>query len=97
MTRKLYFEPRRNHLGRIVYIKGDQTNAERLIDLNFKATLNDMPYGNSYRITGNGRLVKKAEGEDVERRGWHNNNRRPPPIEVMQHSSERDDSTANVS
>ena len=65
--------------------------------LNFKTILNEMPNGNSYRVTGNGRLVKKAEGENVERRGWHNNNRRPPPNEAMQHSPERHDSTASTS
>ena len=64
-------ELRKPRKFRNVYIRGAQTHTERLIDLNFKAILNKMPNGNSYRITGNGRLVKKAEGGDVERRGWH--------------------------
>ena len=90
-------ELRKTRKFRHVYIKGAQTHAERLIDLNFKIILNEMPKGDSYRVTGNGRLVKKAEGENVERRGWHNNNRRPPPNEAMQHSPERHDSTASTS
>ena len=92
MTRKLYFEPRRKTRKFCnVCIRGAQTHTERLIDLNFKAILSEMPNGNSYRMTGNSRLVKKAEGGDVGRRGWHNNNRRPPANEAMQHSPKSHD------
>ena len=38
-------------------MRGAQTHAERLKELNFKAILHDIPAGNRYRITGSGRLV----------------------------------------
>ena len=46
-----------------VYMRGAQTHAERLNELNFKAILHDIPGGNRYRITGSGRLVYKDQGE----------------------------------
>ena len=44
-----------------VYIRSSQTHAERLIQLNFKTILNEMPNGGEYRVTGNGRLVRKQQ------------------------------------
>ena len=46
-----------------VYMRGAQTHAERLNELNFKTILHDIPGGNRYRITGGGRLVYKDQGE----------------------------------
>ena len=46
-----------------VYMRGTQTHAERLNELNFKATLHKISGGNRYRITGSGRLVYKDQGE----------------------------------
>ena len=42
-----------NHKG--VFIRSAQTHAERLIQLNFKTILNELPNGQKYYVTGNGR------------------------------------------
>ena len=44
-----------------IYLKGAQSHAERLIDLNFKTILKEIPDGNKYRVTGNGRIVRKDD------------------------------------
>ena len=46
-----------NHKG--VFIRSSQTHAERLIQLNFKTILNELPNGQKYYVTGNGRLVRQ--------------------------------------
>ena len=46
-----------------VYIKSSQTHAERLIELNFKTILGEIENGDSYRVTGNGRLIKRSEND----------------------------------
>lgn len=38
-----------------------KSHEERLIELNFKSILNDMPNGKHFRSTGSGRLVDKRE------------------------------------
>ena len=45
-----------------VYLRSSQTHTERLMHLNFKQLLQEVPNGNHYRITGSGRLVKQTEG-----------------------------------
>ena len=40
-----------------VFIARMRSHEERLIELNFKAILKDMPNGDQYRMTGSGRLV----------------------------------------
>ena len=45
-----------------VYIQSAKSHAERLIDLNFRTLLREIPKGKDFYITGNGRLVKR----DVE-------------------------------
>ncbi len=47
---------------RRTYLRSSKSHVERLVDLNFRTILQEMPGGNQYRITGNGRLVKKTEG-----------------------------------
>ena len=42
-----------------VFIQSSRTHVERLLELNVKAVLNELPNGNTYRVTANGRLVKK--------------------------------------
>ena len=42
-----------------VYIHSAQTHAERLIDLNFKTILGELANGGEYRVTGNGRVIRK--------------------------------------
>ena len=40
-----------------VYLRSSQTHAERLIHLNFRKVLEELPNGNEFRMTGNGRLT----------------------------------------
>jgi exonuclease VII small subunit len=47
-----------------VYIRTSKSHLERLYELNFKNLLRGMPNGNDYRITGNGRLVKRNDQQD---------------------------------
>ena len=44
-----------------VYVHSAQTHEERMMRLNMQTLLKDLPHGDQYRFTGNGRLVKKAE------------------------------------
>ena len=60
-----------------MYLKGAQTHAERLNDLNFKTLLNEMPGGNQYRATGNGRLIEKNDNMDFEDGDMGGSGRRP--------------------
>ena len=43
---------------RHVYIRGALSHAEHLIELNFKTILRELPHGDYYRVTGNGRVVR---------------------------------------
>ena len=43
-----------------VYLRSSQTHAERLIHLNFRKLLEELPNGNEFRMTGNGRLIKQS-------------------------------------
>ena len=47
-----------NRHGRI-YIRGAQTHVEHLIDSNFKTLLNELQNGRNYRITGNGKVIRR--------------------------------------
>ena len=42
-----------------VYIRGSKTHTERILELNAKTLLSELPNGNQYRVTANGRIVKK--------------------------------------
>ena len=42
-----------------VFLKSSQSHIERLIELNFKTILSEIPNGGHYRVTGCGRIVKK--------------------------------------
>lgn len=42
-----------------VYIFGSKTHTERILELNAKTLLSQIPNGNQFRVTGNGRIVKK--------------------------------------
>ena len=55
-----------------VFIRSSQSHTERLIELNFKTLLQEIPNGGQYRVTGNGRLVNKQNNEE-NRKGtiWH--------------------------
>ena len=91
-------ELRNTRKFRNVYIRGAQTHAERLIDLNFKAILEELPNGNFYRVTGNGKVVRKErEVGRVERRRWNYDNSRGPgqAEQTGQHSSDPRDSDSS--
>lgn len=45
---------------RSVFIRSSKSHAERLIELNAKTILSQIPSGNLFRITSNGRIVKKS-------------------------------------
>ena len=50
---------------RNVYIRGSKTHVERLVELNFRTLLDDIPNGhNKYTMTANGRLVKRNTDDD---------------------------------
>ena len=44
-----------------VYVRSSKSHLERLMDINFRTVLSEIPQGKSYRITGNGRIVKSED------------------------------------
>ena len=42
-----------------VYLRSSKTHTERILELNAKTLLSQLPNGNQYRVTANGRIVKK--------------------------------------
>lgn len=59
-----------------VFIRGSQTHVERLIDLNFKTLLGEIPGGRKYRVTGSGRVVLKDNMDGADNRQDQGDNRR---------------------
>ena len=59
-----------------VYIRTSKSHLERLIDLNFRTLLQELPNGPAYRVTGSGRVIKVDQNRD--RRNL-NRNRHPAP------------------
>lgn len=49
-----------------VFIRSSKSHTERLIELNARTLLNEIPNGNHFRITSNGRIVKKRPESDRE-------------------------------
>ena len=43
-----------------VFLRSSKTHTERLIELNARTILHELPQGNQFRITSNGRIVKKT-------------------------------------
>ena len=68
-----------------VYIHSAKSHAERLIELNFRTLLREIPKGKDFYMTGNGRLVKRDGGERNGRGGAERSGRAeleaPPPTE----------------
>ena len=48
-----------------VYIRSAQTHEERLMRQNLQTLMRDIPNGNDYRFTGNGRLIRKTEASQA--------------------------------
>ena len=42
-----------------VYLRSSKTHTECLLEFNAKSLLSEIPNGNTYRVTANGRIVKK--------------------------------------
>lgn len=42
-------------------IRGSKSHTERILELNTQTLLNELPNGNQFRITSNGRIVKKTQ------------------------------------
>lgn len=51
-----------------VFLRSSQSHAERLIQLNFRTILNELPNGGQFRVTGNGKLVR-ALSQDGQQNG----------------------------
>lgn len=49
---------------RNVFLRGSKSHTERLIELNARTLLSEIPHGHQYRITSNGRIVKKTPNID---------------------------------
>ncbi|VDI40881.1 Hypothetical predicted protein [Mytilus galloprovincialis] len=50
-----------------VFIQGAKSRIERLIENNVRAILRELPQGNQFRLTGNGRILRKTQNnEDSE-------------------------------
>lgn len=43
-----------------VFLRGSKTHTERLLELNARTLLNELLHGKDFRITSNGRIVKKT-------------------------------------
>ena len=57
------------------YLRSSQSHCERLLNLNMRTILDELPEGNQYRITGNGRIVRKDIPNDMNRNIQVNNPR----------------------
>ncbi len=49
-----------------VYLRRSMDHTERLLHQNFYQLLKELPNGNHYRITGNGKLVAKSDEDDAD-------------------------------
>ncbi|CAC5399192.1 unnamed protein product [Mytilus coruscus] len=47
-----------------VFIQGAKSHIERLLEKNARTILRELPQGKSYRISGNGRILKKSTDND---------------------------------
>ena len=48
-----------------VYIHSAKSHTERLVSLNFRTLLNELPFGKEYFLTGSGRLMRRDQLETV--------------------------------
>ena len=64
-----------------VYIHNAKSHAERLIEINFRTLLKELPCGRDYFFTGSGRLSRRAqteaEGSETDRRSYPREARSP--------------------
>lgn len=57
-----------------VFLRGSKSHTDRILDINAQTLLNELPNGNQFRITSNGRIVKKSQ-ETSQQRAPRNKNR----------------------
>ena len=55
---------KRTHDFKNVYLRSSKNHTERILELNAKTLLSQLPNGNQYRVTANGRIVKKDNRND---------------------------------
>ena len=60
---------RDNDMFSRVFIHAAKSHTERLINLNFRTLLNELPCGKDYFLTGNGRLVKRDQEQNPRPNG----------------------------
>ena len=46
-----------------VYLRSSRSHTERILELNAKTLLSELPNGNLFRVTANGRIVKKDNSD----------------------------------
>lgn len=60
-----------------VYLRSSKSHTERILELNAKTLLSELPNGNQFRVTANGRIVKKdnsnTDGNPIPRRSSSGN------------------------
>ncbi len=56
---------RDNETFKNVYINSAKTHAERLIDLNFRTLLKELPLGKEFILARNGRLLRRTQTDDA--------------------------------
>ena len=48
-----------------IFLRSSKSHTERLIELNARTLLNQIPQGNQFRITSNGRIIKKTHTDQI--------------------------------
>ena len=75
-----------------VFLRGSKTHTQRVLELNARTLLDQMPNGNEFRITSSGRIVKKNKCDDGDRgrsRDQQNNQPRGSRERVMEKNDEQ--------
>ena len=75
------------------FLRGSKTHTQRVLELNARTLLDQMPNGNEFRITSSGRIVKKNNWRDDGDRGrsrdQQNNQPRGSRERVMEKNDEQ--------
>ncbi len=58
------------------FLRTSRSHIERLVDVNFRTILKEMPGGDSFRVTGNGRIIRTDDRNAGESTRRENENRR---------------------
>ena len=60
LRRKSKLKSSDNDIFKKVYVSSAKSHTERLVDLNFRALLREIPAGKDFYVAANGRLVKRT-------------------------------------